>query len=112
MRAPAADRFTVGRLREWIDQPRFMGLQPKLQNLVILAFAAQADRVLMRNGVPIQASLDRIEDTAEVKEVLLPSEISWAKARDISIAVWHRSTGGQEGGKRQTTGRGPQNFCD
>ena len=80
--------FTVARLREWIDLPQRMGLPLKVQNLVILAFAAQADRMLMRNNVPMQGSLDRIEDTAEVKEVLLPSEISWAKARERSQSLF------------------------
>ena len=74
--------FTVGRLREWMDEPRPMGLEPKVQNLVILAFAVQADRTLVRNGAPTQASLDRIDDAAELREEALPSEPVWTTARE------------------------------
>ena len=80
--------FTIGRLREWMDEPRSMGLQPKVQNLVILAFAAQADRTFVRNGVPIQASLDRIDDTAELREEALPDEAAWTKARERASALF------------------------
>ncbi|MDX8506139.1 hypothetical protein [Mesorhizobium captivum] len=80
--------FTVGRLREWMDEPRPMGLQPKLQNLVILAFAAQADRALVRNGAPAQVSLDRIDDAVELKEEALPDEATWNKARERASALF------------------------
>jgi hypothetical protein len=80
--------LTVGRLREWMDEPRSMGLQPKVQNLVILAFAAQADRILTRNGAPTQASLERIDDAAELREEALPSEATWTKAHERASALF------------------------
>lgn len=80
--------FTVGRLREWMDQPRPMGLQPKVQNLVILAFAAQADRTLVRNGAPVQGTLDRIDDAVELREEPLPDEAAWTKARERAQALF------------------------
>jgi hypothetical protein len=85
--------FTVARLREWIDEPRPMGLQPKVQNLVILAFAAQADRSLVRNGAPAQASLDRIDDAVELREEALPTELAWAKARERASALFGLAPG-------------------
>ena len=88
-----AGAFTVGRLREWMDEPRSMGLQPKVQNLVILAFAAQADRTFVRNGAPIQASLDRIDDTAELREEALPDEAAWTKARERASALFGLAPG-------------------
>lgn len=80
--------FTVGKLREWIDEPKPMGLEPKVQNLVILAFAAQADRTLARNGAPAQTSLDRIEDALELREEALPDEATWTKARERASALF------------------------
>ena len=80
--------FTVARLREWIDEPQRMGLPPKVQNLVILAFAAQADRALVRNNVQMTGTLERIEDTIEVRETTLPSEIAWAKARERAQSLF------------------------
>jgi hypothetical protein len=74
--------MAVARLRQWLDEPRPMGLSPELQNLVILAFAAQADRTLVRNGAPASGSLDRIDDAIELREQPLPSEDVWARARE------------------------------
>jgi len=65
-----------------------MGLPLKVQNLVILAFAAQADRSPMRNGVPAQASLDRIDDAIELREEILPDEVAWTKARERASALF------------------------
>ncbi len=80
--------FTVRRLKEWMDEPKPMGLQPKVQNLVILAFAAQADRSFVRNGAPAQASLERIDDAVELCEEPLPDEVAWAKARERAAALF------------------------
>ncbi|MER8601129.1 hypothetical protein NKH09_25145 [Mesorhizobium sp. M1339] len=80
--------FTVGHLREWMNEPRPMGLQSKIQNLVILAFAAQADRTLVRNGAPAQVSLDRIDDAVELREEALPDESTWTKARKRASALF------------------------
>ncbi|TDH61146.1 phage resistance protein [Dankookia rubra] len=73
--------LTVARLRSWMDQPRPMGLTPDVQNLVVLAFAAQADRTLLRNGAPTQASIERIDEAVELREQPLPDETTWARAR-------------------------------
>jgi|HubBroStandDraft_1064217.scaffolds.fasta_scaffold00063_38 hypothetical protein len=80
--------LTAGRLRRWIDDPKLMGLQPEVQNLVILAFAAQADRTLARNGAPATGSIERIEDNVELREQPLPEEGAWAKARDRSSRLF------------------------
>lgn len=80
--------FTVAQLRQWLDEPRPMGLSNKVQNLVILAFAAQADRSLVRNGAPAQASLDRVDDAIELREEPLPDEATWARARERASALF------------------------
>jgi hypothetical protein len=80
--------LTVAKLREWIDEPKPMGLPLRVQNLVILAFAAQADRAPVRNGAPTTISLDRIDDAVEVREEALPNEAAWAKARERAAALF------------------------
>ena len=83
----------MGLLREWMNEPKPMGLQLKVQNLVILALAAQADRTLVRNGVPVQASLDRIDDAVELREEVLPDEAAWLRARERASALFGMVSG-------------------
>ncbi|MGB8843780.1 MAG: phage resistance protein [Aliidongia sp.] len=85
--------LTAGRLRTWMDNPRIMGLTPDVQNLVILAFAAQADRTLTRNGAPASVSIDRIEDDVQLHEQPLPDERVWAKARARAGALFGLTPG-------------------
>jgi hypothetical protein len=80
--------LTVGRLRVWLDKPNEMGLQKSAQNLVILSFAAQADRTLLRNGVVVPGSIDRLEDEVELREQPLPDEDSWKLARERAGALF------------------------
>ena len=42
----------VKHLRQWIDDPRPMGLPKEAENLVILLFAAQTDHTFYRHGGP------------------------------------------------------------
>ena len=85
--------LTVARLRQWIDEPRPMGLQSKVQNLVILAFAAQADRAPSLRGAPCTVSLDRIDNAVELLEEPLPDEPTWAKARERAAALFGLAPG-------------------
>ena len=80
--------MTVKQLREWMNEPQPMGLQEPVQNLVVLAFAAQADRTLLRRGAPAQVSLDRIEDDVELHEQPLPDEDIWTRARERAGALF------------------------
>ena len=76
------EAMTAARLRDWMNEPKAMGLTREVQNLVILAFAAQADRTLLRHGAPAVASIDRLEDEIELREQPLPDEAVWARARE------------------------------
>jgi hypothetical protein len=80
--------MTVARLREWIDEPKPMGVTPEAGNLVILAFAAQADRTLIRLGAPATASIDRLDDQIELREQPLPEEPVWARARERAASLF------------------------
>lgn len=80
--------LTVARLRAWLDKPKEMGLPLVVQNLVVLAFAAQADRTLIRNGAPAHGSIDRLEGDIELREQPLPDETSWTAARVRASALF------------------------
>jgi hypothetical protein len=84
---------TVARLREWIDQPRAMGLTPDVQNLVVLAYAAQADRTLVRHGAPTAGSIDRLDGELELREQPLPDEAVWARARERAGSLFGLAPG-------------------
>ncbi len=73
--------ITVGNLRDWMDEPHKMGLPRDVQNLVVLAYAAQADRTPVLRGAPVKPTIDRLEDEIELREQPLPDEVIWARAR-------------------------------
>lgn len=72
--------LTVRKLREWIDQPKAMGLPVELQNLLILAFAAQTNRRFVYNGGPFEPEVDRLPDDVELREQSLPPAADWQEA--------------------------------
>jgi hypothetical protein len=80
--------MTVKRLRALIDQPRPMGLPREVENLIILACAAQADRTLSLRGPPVRGSIERLDDDAELLEQPLPDETTWTKARERAAEVF------------------------
>ncbi|MEQ9408742.1 MAG: phage resistance protein [Fuerstiella sp.] len=73
--------MTVEKLREWIDQPRAMGLPKDVQNLVIVAFAEQTNRTFMRHGAPVDGSLTSLPNDCELREQRLPEQAQW----DIAV---------------------------
>ena len=80
--------MTVKRLRALIDQPRPMGLPREVENLIILACAAQADRTISLRGAPARGSIERLDDDAELLEQPLPDETTWTKARERASEVF------------------------
>lgn len=79
---------TVGLLREWMDQPKTMGLPRDVQNLVVLAYAAQADRTPFLRGAPVKPTIDRLEDEIELREQPLPDEVIWTRARKRAATLF------------------------
>lgn len=73
--------ITVGQLRDWIDQPKSMGLPKEVQNLLILTFAAQTNRTFYLHNVPYQdATLKDIRNECELREQKLPDDTQWQLA--------------------------------
>lgn len=88
-RAEAGAPIQVGQLREWINEPRPMGLPKEAQNLVVLFYAAQTNRTLYRHGGPYDgAGLQNIPDDCELRMVALPSDGDWVLATQRAKSIF------------------------
>jgi hypothetical protein len=86
--AQASGDLSVGKLRKWIDLPEATGLPEILQDLVILAYAEQTNRVFKHHGGPTNADLGTLEDAMTLEEVSLPSEADWQTAGERAKATF------------------------
>jgi hypothetical protein len=68
---------TVGQLRRWMNEPAAMGLPTSLENLVILTYAHQANRVLTLQGIPVPESLTSLRDDVVLERQELPDQGAW-----------------------------------
>lgn len=78
--AEVGGSLQVSQLRQWIDQPRPMGLSEELENLVILTYAEQTGRSFFRYNVPVDITLKSTPTDCELREQKLPAEADWQKA--------------------------------
>lgn len=74
-------RVSVRQLQQWTDEPRPMGLPPRLRNLVVLVFACQTNRNVVR-GERLVEPLDPESLTPDMELVPqdLPSPEEWERA--------------------------------
>ena len=72
--------LTVRSLRAWIEEPERRGLDRDVQNLVILSYAAQRGLRFTLRGKPADATVDKLDDTLELREQALPDTGDWARA--------------------------------
>ena len=72
---------SVGELRRWMDRPRDRGLAPEVGNLLILAFAEQANRSFSLRGRPFAPTLDNLPNEVELRLQPLPSPDEWDEGR-------------------------------
>jgi hypothetical protein len=68
---------TVGELRKWMNEPNRMGLPDLLENLVILTYACQANRLLTLQGIPLPGSLTALRDEILLERQKLPDQAIW-----------------------------------
>src|SRR5690606_8247213 len=80
--------LTVERLKRWIDDPKPMGLDDKVANFVICAYALLDNRVLVQAGQTLEPDVQRLDATVEVRTQRLPSEEDWAAARPHAQSVF------------------------
>ena len=77
------DGVKVSELREWID----WGIPAILEDLIILACAAQLNCSFTLHGSHYQASLKDIPDDCKLKTQELPAQEEWDKARNKQDAL-------------------------
>ncbi len=84
--AVSADKdWTVANMRTWIDQPSPRGLPEPVEDLLILLFAEQTDRVLFQHGAPVgEVEIGRLGPDFELREQRLPPADTWARAVEIA----------------------------
>ncbi|WP_164104212.1 phage resistance protein [Candidatus Laterigemmans baculatus] len=86
--AETGSEMSVEKLREWIDQPKPMGLPREAENLVILIFAEQTNQSFyLHGGIYDQAKLTDLPERAVLREEQLPDKPDWdaAVARSAKI---------------------------
>jgi hypothetical protein len=81
--AEAGGTLRVQQLRQWIDQPKPMGLPKAVQDLVILVFAEQTGRSFFHRGMPVpEPAIEKLDNEMELREQVLPPEAAWQTAVD------------------------------
>ncbi|PQO28928.1 phage resistance protein [Blastopirellula marina] len=76
--AEAGGAISVRKLREWLNDPKPMGLPKEAENLVILMYAAQTSQSFYQHGGPYSdASLNKIPDECELRKENLPEAADW-----------------------------------
>lgn len=79
--ASGGGSLSVKSLREYIDRPKSMGLARKVQDVLILVYAAQSKRSFWAGDAPFtQAKIGNLPDEAELREQTLPDEKTWQEA--------------------------------
>jgi hypothetical protein len=86
--AQTGSAMTVGQLRNWLDDPKPMGLPKEVANLVILVFAEQANRSFHLHGGPaFDATLSNLSDLLELREQKLPDDAVWNLAVQRAASI-------------------------
>jgi hypothetical protein len=86
--AETGSHVTVAKLRDWIDDPKAMGLPDEVQNLIILVYAEQTNRSFTLHGAAYEGSLKTLPDQCELREQALPDEDEWQKAIKLAGSIF------------------------
>ena len=88
--AESGTPIEVRQLRQWIDEPKPMGLPTEAQNLVILMYAAQTDHSFFIHNAPDPgaATLSTIRDLCVLRKEKLPPPDQWATALERSGSIF------------------------
>lgn len=71
---------SVRQLRQWMDEPRAMGLSEDVSDLIILTWAAQSGRSAYLHGTAIPVEVGNLNRECELREQALPPEVQWTRA--------------------------------
>jgi hypothetical protein len=79
---------TVERLKGRIDEPTPMGLDDRVANFVIAAYALMDNRVMVLAGQTIEPDVQRLEPNIELRTQKLPPPEQWTAARPNAQAIF------------------------
>jgi hypothetical protein len=79
---------TVAQLRQWMNEPNQRGLPEILENLVILTYARQANRMLTLQGIPVPESLTNLRDDVVLERQKLPEQKEWEQVCDRASHIF------------------------
>jgi len=79
-RAQDSGDVTVEKLRNWIDEPRKMGLTREAQNLIILGYAAQTGMSFSLHGGPCEGTIGKLDDSWVLQQEAPPDKDAWDRA--------------------------------
>lgn len=79
---------SVATMRQWLNEPKAMGLPAEVENLILLFIAERTGRVWILHGNPYTATIDEILNDAELREQILPSEAEWKTASDRATGIF------------------------
>ncbi len=73
---------TVDKLRDWMNEPKRMGLPKDLQDLIILVYATQSNRSFRdAYGPAADPGIGRLRDEWKLEQQELPAQDAWDDAR-------------------------------
>ena len=78
-------------LRQWIDDPRAMGLPDDASDLIILTWAAQTGRSAYLHGTAVPVEVGNLNRESEMREQTLPPEDQWARAVQYAACLLYTS---------------------
>lgn len=88
MSAAAVTHPSVRQLRQWIDEPRAMGLPDDVGDLIILTWAAQTGRTTYLHGTALPAEIGNLHRESEMREQTLPPEDQWVRAVNYAALIF------------------------
>ncbi|MCP5560212.1 MAG: phage resistance protein [Verrucomicrobiaceae bacterium] len=80
--------LTVAAMRRAINLPKPRGLPLHLQDLLILSFAAQTNRTILRYQSAVPGDLGELKDDDVLKQEVLPSAEIWESARTMAEEIF------------------------
>ncbi|HKI20937.1 MAG TPA: hypothetical protein VKA15_23800, partial [Isosphaeraceae bacterium] len=79
----------VRHLRQWIDEPKAMGLPKEAENLVILTYALQTNYSFVYHNAPFnEASLANLPDVCVLSAEKLPPPDQWERAIERAGSIF------------------------
>ena len=78
----------VKTLRDWIEEPKAMGLPALLEDLIIMTFAEQTNRSFVLHGTTKEPELGGFNEETILQETPLPEEVDWAAARTRAKSIF------------------------